>query len=288
MKKILITGANGFIGMRIAKELSKNHSIDVYCRKLKKDDPDFVIDNNLKKNIISTPFKEINYDYVINCIACTETHSTKWKDLYDANCQTTISLVKNLKFKNFIQFSSFSIFSKNSISQGLADPQNFYGLSKLVSEKFLEINSNQNNNHIVLRMPIVIGRTKKQDDLISYLFKSLINNETIDLFNEGKYQRNIIHVDDIANYVDKLITKDDIKKNYSVFNLNSSSTMSIYEICVYMKNKLNSKSKIKFSDSTNINDFDSLILEDSQKKLNYRFKSCNEALDRFILESKAI
>ena len=51
---------------------------------------------------------------------------------------------------------------------------------------------------------------------------------------------------------------------------------------------VNSKSKIKFSDSTNINDFDSLILEDSQKKLNYRFKSCNEALDRFILESKAI
>ena len=47
MKKILVTGANGFIGKKVTKKLLENNSVDVYCRELKKDDPSWIKDNHI-------------------------------------------------------------------------------------------------------------------------------------------------------------------------------------------------------------------------------------------------
>ena len=119
MKKILVTGANGFIGKIVTKKLMESHSVDVYCRELKKGDPSFIRDNQLEVDILASSYKNVIYDYVINCIACSDTSSKDWDKLYDANCNTTNKLINNLNFKNFIQFSSFSIFSVNSSARNL-------------------------------------------------------------------------------------------------------------------------------------------------------------------------
>lgn len=287
MKKILVTGANGFIGKSITKKLLEHHFVETYCRELKKDDPSFIVDNHLDQEILVSPYKDIVYDYVINCIACSDTSSKDWSTLYEANCQTTMSLINNLNFKHFIQFSSFSIFSEHSIATGTADPNNLYGLSKLISEKFLEIHSNKENKFIVLRMPIVIGGSKRQGDIIRYLYKALIRNETIDLFNDGKYHRNIIHVDEVTGCVAKIVAESKFIEEYSAINLNSLNTMSMYEICNYMKDKLKSHSKIQFNDRVTINDFDSLIVDNPQQIDCYCFKSCSESIDCFLEEMRS-
>jgi len=284
MIKILVTGANGFIGKIITKKLLEDHSVDVYCRHLKKDEPSFITDNQIDLDILLLPYKDVAYDYVINCIACSDTSSKDWDNLYEANCKTTMTLINNLNFDNFIQFSSFSIYSESSITFGLPDPKNFYGLSKLISEKFLEIQSCQENKFIVLRLPIVIGGSKKQNDIINYLYRKLINDETIDLFNNGKYLRNIIHVDEVADYINEMILNSKFTQEYTSINLNSKDTISIYEICIHMKNKLNSDSKIQFVNKNNTNDFDSLVLNNFPELDGYDFKSCIEYIDYFIDE----
>ncbi|MDB9754288.1 NAD(P)-dependent oxidoreductase [Amylibacter sp.] len=284
MKKILVTGANGFIGKSVTRRLMEGHSVDVYCRELKKSDPSFITDNQLDLNILVSPCRDVIYDYVINCIACSDTSSEDWDSLYDANCNTTNKLIANLNFKNFVQLSSFSIYSKYSISAGTADPQNFYGLSKFVSEKLLEINASEDKKFIILRMPIVIGSSKNQSDIVSYLYKSLIDNKTVNLFNDGKYLRNIIHVNEVAESVNELVTRSKITEEYCSINLNSSNTMSVFEICRYMKDKLNSESKIQFIDKPSANDFDSLVVTTSQIIDGYECKSCSQSIDCFLEE----
>lgn len=287
MKKILVTGANGFIGKIVTMKLIESHSVDVYCRQLKKDDPRFITDNQLDVDVLISPHKDVMYDYVINCIACSDTSSKDWNHLYDANCETTNKLISNLNFKNFVQFSSFSIFSKYSINTGLADPQNLYGLSKLISEKLLQINASKKKKVIILRMPIVIGSSKNQEDMVSYLYNSLIDNETVKLFNDGKYHRNIIHVNEVAESLNEIVKNSKFTEEYCAINLNSLNTMSVLEICLYMKDKLNSDSKIQFMDRPNANDFDSLVVTTSQKIDGYDFKSCSESIDSFLKEMRS-
>ena len=66
MKRVLITGANGFIGKKLTKKLLETNIVDTYCRNLKKNDPHFISDNHLDIDIIVSKHKKIIYDYVIN------------------------------------------------------------------------------------------------------------------------------------------------------------------------------------------------------------------------------
>ena len=74
---------------------------------------------------------------------------------------------------------------------------------------------------------------------------------------------------------------------YCAINLNSLNTMSVYEICLYIKAKLNSESKIQFIDRPSANDFDSLVVDTSQKIDGYVFKSCSESIDCFLKEMRS-
>lgn len=287
MKKILVTGASGFIGQGVTKKLAENYIVETYCRELKNNTPRFIVERHIDQNILFSPYKDVAYDYVINCIACSDTSSKDWDTLYEANCQATLALINHLNFNHFIQFSSFSVFSKNTIALGIADPNNLYGLSKLISEKFLEIFSSKKNKFIVLRMPIVIGEQKKNGDIISYFYDSLKQNKTITLFNNGKYHRNIIHINEVVNCVSEIVRNNIHTDNHTVINLNSLNTMSIHEICLYMKDKLKSESKIKFTDRLGTNDFDSIVVDNSPKTYSYEFKSCIETIDRFLEEKRS-
>ena len=149
------------------------------------------------------------------------------------------------------------------------------------------MHANPENKFIVLRMPIVIGKSKNQSDMVSYLYKSLVDNETIQLFNDGKYHRNIIHVNEVAESVNEIVTSSKFMEEYCAINLSSLNTMSVFEICLYMKDKLNSVSKIQFIDRLGANDFDSLVLTTSQKINDYHFKSCSESIDCFLEEMRS-
>ena len=50
MKKILVTGANGFIGRNITKRLLVNNVVDVYCRDIREDDPSWIKENQVKRD----------------------------------------------------------------------------------------------------------------------------------------------------------------------------------------------------------------------------------------------
>ena len=115
MKKILVTGANGFIGRHLVKRLNNNYNLDAYCRNLPKDAPSYLKDNFIDSYIGKKQLSTSHYDYLINCMACTNTASNNWDELYESNCATTLDLLRKVSYKNFIQLSSFSLFSKKGL-----------------------------------------------------------------------------------------------------------------------------------------------------------------------------
>ena len=66
MKKILVTGANGFIGKNVTKKLLENNSVDVYCRELKKDDPSWIKDAYRQMKITLDAIKAMGIKTIIS------------------------------------------------------------------------------------------------------------------------------------------------------------------------------------------------------------------------------
>ena len=114
MKKILLTGSNGFIGSNLLQYLSKNYKIYVILRKKNKNkfknkNINQIYFNNYEK--LDKKLKLINVDVVIHCAThYIKNHDqTDIKKLANSNILLGNILLENLKkmrVKKFINFST--------------------------------------------------------------------------------------------------------------------------------------------------------------------------------------
>ena len=179
MKKILVTGASGFIGYNLCKYLSKSglevfgavRSINSFLLK----DFKYISVGNID---INTNWKNIliDTDYIIHCAGPVHKMANKkdYNFYYSTNVEGTKNLaeqavkagVKRLVFLSTIKVNGEStdkindtkIFNNNSFPK----PQNNYEISKLEAEKVLwEISSRTGLEVVVVRLPLVYGNGVK-------------------------------------------------------------------------------------------------------------------------------
>lgn len=162
MKSVLLTGANGFLGLRLKNYLKSNH-FNVIS-----------LSRSSKSNIVCdiSKFKPIfikGFDTVIH--AAGKAHSTanneiEEQEFYDVNVKGTDNLLRGLKKvslpKEFVFISSVSVYGLNTgklINEEAPllakDP---YGLSKIAAEQ-LVLNWCNRNKVIctILRLPLLVG-----------------------------------------------------------------------------------------------------------------------------------
>lgn len=156
MKKILITGASGFIGSFIVEEAlrqgmetwaavrstsSKRYLQDKRIRFI---ELDFSSEDKLREQLRGHEF-----DYVVHAAGITK--ALKRDDFYRVNAEGTKNLVRaitslRMPLKRFVYMSSLSIFGAIREQQPYTDieptdtpkPNTAYGQSKLAAEKILE------------------------------------------------------------------------------------------------------------------------------------------------------
>lgn len=161
MTKILLTGATGFLGNHIYKDLSQSNKIITISRS----GADINID--LSKNIINFP----DVDLVIHCAG--KAHSIPKTELdnqefFEVNVKGTENLLKSLEFchilpKYFVFISSVSVYGKEfgiAINEdfplGAKDP---YGISKIEAEAMVTKWCKKNNVICtILRLPLLVGK----------------------------------------------------------------------------------------------------------------------------------
>lgn len=231
MKKVVITGADGFIGSYLVKYYSKRDcrvyqwKIDGLYMDMKHVSKASLM-NSEDVNIVLC---DINPDLILHCAGSADVnYSVKYpiEDL-KSNYITTHNLLfamRKLENKNckFVLFSSAAVYG-NPVQlpmneQEPINPLSPYALHKRAAEEICEfVHQNYNLKVKVLRIFSVYGPGLRKQ-IFWDMYNKIKNDKKLTLFGSGKESRDYIYIDDLVRAVDIISTNDSDDIYYNVAN----------------------------------------------------------------------
>ncbi len=235
MKKILITGAAGFIGYHLTQLLASNNfniiGIDnlnsYYNVNLKKDrlkqlekfnNFKFLKIDLIDKNSLFDLFKKEKFEYVIHLAAQAGVrYSIENPYAYiDSNIYGFINVLeacRNFPIKHLIYASSSSVYGAN-VKQPFAEndnvdhPVSLYAATKKSNELMAHTYSDLYKIPTTgLRFFTVYGPWGRPDMAYFSFTKNILEGKEIKVFNNGDLERDFTYIDDIVFAIEKLIDK---------------------------------------------------------------------------------
>lgn len=263
-KKILVTGAAGFIGSKICTELiKKNYSIigcDDFSTGSKKNiikGIKFIkIDLSNKKAINKLPK---NIDYIFH-LAGQSSGEKSFEDPLDdlkRNFISTYNLInyaKEKKIKNFFYASSMSVYGDlvgKARVKDFCKPLSYYGLHKKLSEDYI-INNSNNFNFIIFRMFNVYGPGQDlfndKQGMVSIYLASILKKNKIIVKGSIKRYRDLIYIDDVVDiWIEGLKNK---KMKNKIINLGTGQKTKVSQMLEILKKLHATKSKVIIKKNT--------------------------------------
>ncbi|WP_317912893.1 NAD-dependent epimerase [Carnobacterium maltaromaticum] len=236
MKKILVTGSSGFIGFHLSSRLltedfeviGLDNMNDYYDLKLKekrlemlekhKNFKFFQIDLKDKESVDQL-FKDSDFDYVINLAAQAGVRYsiTNPYAYIDSNLIGFINILEACRnsdtIKHLLYASSSSVYGGNSIipfsaKHNVDHPVSLYAATKKSNELMAHTYSHLYNIPTTgLRFFTVYGPWGRPDMAYFSFTNKILKNECINVFNDGKMERDFTYIDDIVEGIVKLIEK---------------------------------------------------------------------------------
>lgn len=177
--KILITGANGFIGKNLVSHLKEKDNIDLYL--FSKNDSNTILDAYLE-----------DADFIFHLAGINRPKNKK--EFYEGNSDLTKYIVSTLEKKE----KNTPIILSSSIQ---VETDNDYGKSKLQAENYLlEYSKNTGANISIYRLPNVFGKWCKPNYnsvIATWCFN--INNNIPLQVNDENYLLNLVYIDDVIS-----------------------------------------------------------------------------------------
>ncbi len=216
MKRVLITGANSYVGTHVEAWLMREPD-KYYVETLD------MKDSNWKTLDFSS------FDVVFHVAGIAHVSTKKnMKDLYfKVNRDLAIETAKKAKesgVKQFIFMSSMIVYSTKETritKDTIPNPDNFYGESKLQAEKGIIKIESEDFKVCILRPPMIYGPKSKGNfpKLIKYATKAFI-------FPKFKNSRSMLYIDNLSNAIKIMIDR----KLYGYFFPQNSEYVSTYQI----------------------------------------------------------
>ncbi|MBM7710028.1 NAD-dependent epimerase [Enterococcus lemanii] len=249
MKKILITGAAGFIGARLAMLLNDTYEIigidnlnDYYDVSLKKERLKLLdVKKNFKfikmdladKEKVHSLFENEKFDLVVHLGAQAGVrYSIENPFAYiDSNITGTMNILEGARHfpvEHLIYASSSSVYGGNkktpfSTDDNVDHPVSLYAATKKSNELMAHTYSHLYGIPTTgLRFFTVYGPMGRPDMAYFSFTNKIINNETIQVFNQGNMMRDFTYVDDVVEGIIRLIPK--APKRNSKWNEEVNST----------------------------------------------------------------
>ena len=251
MKKIFITGSEGFIGSHLVEKLSQlNFKVTALVKYNFDNNRGWLndLDSKLLKNI-KIVFGDINdYDLIekltknIDCIVNLAAligipYSYKaTKSYIDTNIQGTFNILKAAeknKVKRIIQTSTSEVYGgnyKTKIKENfLVNAQSPYAATKIAADQLC------NSFYCSFKTPVIIirpfntfGPRQSNRAIIPTIINQLLNSKILKLGNVNTF-RDLCFVDDTVQAFIKLIkTKKNV--NGQIFNVGTGNNISIKEL----------------------------------------------------------
>ena len=192
MKKILITGANSYIGTSFENYIRKNFS-ETYAV-----DTVDMIDGNWREKSFA------GYDSVFHVAGIAHRKETRETAhlYYEVNCDLAIETADKAKkegVKQFIFLSSMSVYGKNTGTITKETPiiaKSNYGKSKVEAEKGILALQNTEFQVAILRPPMIYGKECKGN------YQALVKLALkFPFFPYVKNQRSMLYIENLCEFV---------------------------------------------------------------------------------------
>ena len=289
-KNIAIIGGSGFIGCNLANFfVNKGYDVLVVSRtidnnkfqnsKIKKVELDVNFTSKLVENIKDFD----NVIWLVNNIV-PSTNMDSLADDFTFNVNPLIRFLEanvySAKMKRFVFLSSGGTIygdSSNRVSWLEENPKipiSAYGLSKIISEEFIQFLTKKSTfESFILRPSNVYGihqNLKKPQGIIGFAFKAILNNTSIDLYNNGNVTRDFIYITDLAEAINSCLEKKYKEASINIYNVGSNIGYQIKDILL-MINEVSSNQIITNPKSARYFDCNYNVLDNSKinQELNW-------------------
>jgi UDP-glucose 4-epimerase len=250
MKKILITGACGYLGARLSKYFGENgYSVTTFDSF---DPSDYVEWTSLMEEVIIGDIRDEktisnlaskHFDIVIHLISLDHHKSEGDPNFVSSiNIMPTWNLLDKFTKHGLVKFIYFSTqhvlgeLPSTTINELCEpNPSNQYALTHLLSERIVDYyNKFTDTNCINIRLSNGYGSPLFKENncwwlVINELCKDAITNNEIKLFSDGSPKRDFIHMLDIYQAIKILVETDDVLDN-NIFHIASGKTFTILEL----------------------------------------------------------
>ncbi len=270
MKKILVTGAAGFIGFHLCLYLKNQGNYVVgfdnfnsyYSVELKKLRSKILKENNIE--IIKADLKDKNkldkillnnFTHVVHLAAQAGVRHSFEKpyDFVNSNLVGFINLLEALKNYKDIKL----VFASSSSVYGLNDkipfstedktdlPTNLYGATKKANELIgFSYHHIYKIPTIGLRYFTVYGPYGRPDMAYFKFTKNINEGKEIEIFNNGAMERDFTYIDDIVKGTAASL---DYETNFEIFNLGNNNPVNLLDFISIIEKKLGKKAIKKFT-----------------------------------------
>jgi dTDP-4-dehydrorhamnose reductase len=292
-KKVLIIGANGFIGRRTLEYFSSNKDYSVSALSFHKDiglgdNYKFIESDIRNENSLLNVFNSAKPDLVINCSALSvpdycETHKEEALEINTKAVEKIVNLC-NLFSTRFIHLSTDFVFNGKTHrlykEEDKPDPVNYYGYTKQLAEQLI---CNQSNNYAIMRVIVVYGiyLRGQHGNIFNLVKQKLSAGESITVVNDQ--WRTPTYVSDIIDAINIL---SDINGR-SIYHIGGPECLSISDIAFRVATYLKLDSSLiipvstdKMKDSTPRPGFSGLNIEKAKSEFGYNPLNIEDGMKR--------
>jgi nucleoside-diphosphate-sugar epimerase len=253
-KRILITGANGFVGKNLIELLSKYELslFGIYHSNIVGFENDRLVDmfktDITNYNSLKRVLEDIKPNIIFNLasIVTAARNYSLFRDMVEINLNVLYSFYDLLKGKDYFDlFINMGSSEEYGDCNGIPCEENFmekstspYAVTKTAGAKFIYmISKNENFPAITIRPSVLFGKYQPKDKFIPYVINSLLNNEELKL-TYCEQTRDFLYVERFCKLLIDLIETGKYQFG-DIYNISSGINFSLREIVEHIKNVIN-------------------------------------------------